>query len=137
MSIKIVAIKNKLSSSASPYFVHAEHSGVVEPDELAERMAAHPIAFSKADISIFLLLFAQEVAELAADGKYVKTAFGAFYLYATGSLASPRQRFRPEQEKYSHALRLGFSPNKNFEAVLRASAKIERPTRPDTAPRAP
>jgi len=126
MSLLVVPLKSTLATSPSPYHVHTEWSDTVEYEKLVDIMAAGRTTLTKPDIAGCLQLFTEEVAKLVADGKYVKTNLGAFYLCASGNLDSPDQDFTPGMGDGSHALRLHFRPAKDFETELRAKAAVER-----------
>jgi hypothetical protein len=66
-----------------------------------------------------------------ADGKYVKTPMGAFYLCASGKLESPDQAFTPKDGSSAHDLRFRFRADRDLEAELLAKAKVERGERFD------
>jgi hypothetical protein len=126
MSLLVVPLKSTLATSPSPYHVHTEWSDTVEYEKLVDIMATGRTTLTKPDIAGCLQLFTEEIAKLVADGKYVKTTLGAFYLCASGNLDSPDQDFAPGKGDGSHALRLHFRPARDFEAELRAKAAVER-----------
>ena len=131
MALLVVPLKNHLATSPNPYYVHTEWSDTVEFDRLIEIMAAGRTTLTKPDIAGCLELFAEEVSRLVADGKYVKTGLGAFYLCASGKLDAPDQAFTPGSSESAHALRLHFRPDRGFEAELCSKAAVERGKRYD------
>jgi hypothetical protein len=131
MPLTIIPLKNHLSTSSNPYYVHAEWSDRVEYQTLVDIMAAGRTTLTKPDITGCLQLFVEELMKLVADGKYVKTPIGAFCLGASGKLDSPDQAFTPKDGSSAHDLRLHFRADRSLEAELLASVKIERGERYD------
>jgi hypothetical protein len=131
MSLTIVPLKNHLATSSNPYYVHTLWSDTIEYDKLVDIMAAGRTTLTKPDIAGCLELFTEEIMKLVADGKYVKTRMGAFYLCASGKLDAPDQAFTPRDGTSEHDLRLHFRADKSLEAGLLATAKIERGERYD------
>ena len=84
MPIKISTSKNHLGTSKKPFTVRTESSVRVEFEELVSIMAAGRTTITAPDIAGTFLLQKQELAKLVADGKYVKTPFGSFYLSTCG-----------------------------------------------------
>jgi hypothetical protein len=96
-------------------------------------MAQGRTTLSKPDISGCLQLLVEELVKLVADGKYVKTPVGAFYLCAGGKLETKNQPFTPGAGTLDHALTLRFRTNKTVEALIKASARWERTEAFDTS----
>jgi hypothetical protein len=94
-------------------------------------MASGRTTLTKPDIAGCLELYAEEIAKLVADGRYVKTNIGSFYLCASGKLESADQAFTPGTGEGAHALRLHFRPERSFEAALCSKASVERGRRYD------
>jgi len=63
---------------------------------------------------------------LVADGKFVQTPLGSFFLSASGTLENADQTFTPRAENSNHDLQLHFRPNRALGARLIAMAKLER-----------
>jgi len=131
MSLSVVALKNHLATSQSPYYVRTSWADTVEYPELVDLMAKGRTTLTKPDIAGCLELLTEEVTKLVADGKYVKMPLGAFYLCASGTLDSLDQAFSPGSSETSHALRLHFRADRSLEAELLGMAKIERGERFD------
>ncbi len=129
MSLKISSYENHLGKSDKPYFAHTEHSGQVEPDKFVEIMAAGRTSLSATDLTGAMVLLKEELAKLVADGKFVKTPIGSFYLSAHGKFDNREQAFTPGEGDGEHGVRLHFRPNRDFELELERAADIERAER--------
>jgi hypothetical protein len=114
MSLLVVPLKNHLQTSSNPFYVHTTWSDTVEYDDLVDIMASGRTTLTKPDITGCLELFAEELMKLVADGKYVKTRIGSFYLCAMGKLDSADQAFTPREGANSHDLRLRFRPDRSI-----------------------
>lgn len=117
---------NTLVGRTESYRFHSRCSGSVDFEGLVELMAAGRTTVTAPDIRAVLELFRQTVAELAADGRYVRTPLGSFYLSAAGTAASPGERFSPGADGSGHELRLRFRPDRGFEAIIAKRAKVKR-----------
>jgi hypothetical protein len=126
MSLTVIPRKNHLKTIDDPFIVRSCCSGTVEVDELIDIMAKGRTTLSKPDIAGCLKLLEEELSRLLADGKYVKTPMGSFYLSAAGKLHSVDQSFAPKDETNGHTLSLHFRTNRNFEAAMIPSVKIVR-----------
>lgn len=126
MALKVSTLKNHLGTNLDPYFIHTERSGTVEFAELVDIMAGGRTTLTKPDIIGCLQLFTEELAKLTADGKYVKTPFGAFYLTAHGTMDDESQSFLPGGDQVNHGLHLRCRAVKEFEESVAAKANIVR-----------
>ncbi len=117
---------NTLVGRTESYRFHSRCSGGVDFEDLVELMAEGRTTVTAPDIRAVLELFRQTVAELAADGRYVRTPLGSFYLSAVGTAASPGASFTPRVKDSGHELRLRFRPDRGFEAMIAERAKVKR-----------
>jgi hypothetical protein len=131
MSLMVVPLKNHLASCPSPYIIRTNWSDSVKYTELVDIMASGRTTLTKPDISGCLELFVEEIAKLVADGKYVKTPLGAFYLCASGKFDAPDEAFTPGEGESSHDVKLHFRAEKSLEAQILTKVKIERLARFD------
>jgi len=123
--------KNSLPSSDSPYLVHTEHSGIVEPEQFVDIMAGAHSTLTKPDIAAGQELMNTELVKLLADGKFVKLGFGALYVCAAGKLDSLDQAFSPGSADGSHTLSIHFRVDRDFEAAVCSKVVVERGPRYD------
>ena len=131
MALVVAALKNHLSNCESPYIVHTSWSDTIDTEELVSIMANGRTTLTKPDITGCLTLLTEEIVKLLADGKYVRTPLGSFYLCASGKLDAPDQAFTPGALANTHDIRMHFRADKSLEAALLAKAKIERGERFD------
>lgn len=131
MALSVIALKNHLSNCSKPYVAHAEWSETVEFEKLVELMAAGHTTLGKPDIKACSELFLEQMIKLLAEGKYVKTSLGAFYLCASGTFDSLDESFTPSSGSNNHMLRLHFRPDKAVEEQIRLKAEVERGERYD------
>jgi hypothetical protein len=131
MSLTVVPAKNYLPTRTTPYIVRTTWADTVEYSELVDIMAKGRTTLTKPDITGCIELLLEEIAKLVADGKYVKTPIGSFYLCASGKLDSLDQAFTPGDGEGAHVLKLHFRADRAMEAELAAMAKIERGERFD------
>lgn len=110
MSINFSVRRNALGTSNNPYYVVSESSGRVEFDELVRMMAAEHTIFSAPEIAGILMLFKEKLTNLLAEGKYVKTPFGAFHITACGSFKEESQAFTPGTGVSGHGIRMQYRP---------------------------
>jgi hypothetical protein len=131
MALLVVPLANHLATCPNPYVVRTGWSDTVEYDKLVDIMAAGRTTLTKPDIAGCLELFTEEVAKLVADGRRVKTKLGTFYLCASGKLDARDQSFTPGEGQGSHALKLHFKPDREFEAGICAGVELARGKRYD------
>lgn len=131
--LSVYAMKNYLKTCEHPYFIRSYCSDTIELDELIDIMATGRTTLSKPDITGCLQLMVEEIVNLVADGKHVKTPFGAFYLSASGKLDTVAQPFSPGTGTLDHALSLHFRTNKAIEAAMKTRARWERVETFDTS----
>lgn len=124
--LSIYAIVNSLRTCLHPYLIRSSTSDTVELSELINTMAQGRTTLSKPDISGCLQLFVEELVKLVADGKYVKTPVGAFYLAASGKLDYKNQSFTPGEGILDHGLTLHFRTDKAVESTIKSNARWER-----------
>ncbi|HPE90530.1 MAG TPA: DNA-binding domain-containing protein [Spirochaetia bacterium] len=117
---------NTLVGRKESYRFHSRCSGSVDLEGLVELMAEGRTTVTKPDIRAVLELFGQTVAELAADGRSVKTPLGSFYVSAAGTADAPGARFTPRDEGSGHRLRLRFRPDRGYEARIAERATVRR-----------
>lgn len=122
----IYALSNYLKTCLQPYVVRSATSDTIEAEELVDLMAKGRTTLSKPDIAGCLQLFLEELSDQVAEGKYVKTPFGSFYLSASGRLELKNQAFTPGEGTLNHALTLHFCTNKTIEAKIISQARWER-----------
>jgi hypothetical protein len=131
--IQILSVVNYLKTCVQPYLVRSTTSDTVEPGELVDIMASGRTTLTKPDITGCLQLFTEELIKLVADGKYVKTPIGSFYLSASGRLEAKNQAFTPGIGALDHELTLHFRANKAVEGKMKSDARWERVESFDTA----
>jgi hypothetical protein len=131
MSLSVVALKNHLATCENPYYAHTEWSATVEYEKLVDIMATGRTTLTKPDIRGCIELLVEEIVKLVADGKYVKTPLGSFYLCASGKFDSPDEAFTPGEGENAHELRLHFRPDKPLESQILLGADVERGSRFD------
>ena len=124
--LNIYALPNFLKTCLQPYLARSACSDTLEVDELVDIMANGRTTLTKPDITGCLQLFLEEVIDLVADGKYVKTPFGSFYLSARGRFERKNQPFTPGIGNLDHALAVHFRTNRNIEAKILSRARWER-----------
>jgi len=108
MALTIRAMRNNLGKGSSPYYALASWSGIVEPEDFIDRMAAMPTTLSKTDIVAVFQLAREELSGLLAEGYYVKTPLGSAIPRASGKLATESEPFLPARAGSGHDLRFDF-----------------------------
>ena len=131
MALSVTPLKNHLATCATAYLVHSSCSDTVEYSELVNIMAKGRTTLTKPDIAGCIQLFLEEIEKLVADGKFVKTPLGSFYLCASGKMETPDQAFTPGEGENDHSIRLHFRADRAIEADIQTMAKIERRQRFD------
>jgi len=126
MSLIIAPRKNHLPTSDAAYLVHSQCSDTVTYDELLDILAEGNTTLTRPDAACNMELLVEKIAKLVADGKFVQTPLGSFYLCASGTLSSADQAFTPRTEGSNHDLQMHFRPNRALGVKLVAMAKLER-----------
>lgn len=126
MALIVGARKNTLAGRTKEYRFHASCSGTVDVDELVDVMARANAGLGREEIEAGFELLAKTVAELAADGNYVKTPLGAFFISAVGVADSDSSPFTPGDESSGHGFRLRFRPDRSFEARVIERVSVSR-----------
>lgn len=129
MPLTVSARKNTLVGRNSSYRFHTTHGASVGYDELVDIMSKARTTLSKPDIVACMTLMTEIVSDLVADGKFVKTPLGDFYLSAIGTIDHPEDSFNPGDEESGHGVRLRFRPDRQAEATI---GKVVRVRRDDT-----
>ncbi len=78
------------------------------------------------DIVACLKLLTETVSELVADGNFVKTGLGDFYLCAVGTIDNTDESFRPGKGRQGHGVRLRFRPDRSTEARIARTVRVLR-----------
>jgi len=126
MALIVGARKNTLAGRTKEYRFHASCSGSVDVDELVDVMARANAGLGREEIETGFELLAKTVAELAADGNYVKTPLGAFFISAVGVADDDSSPFTPGDESSGHGFRLRFRPDRSFEARVVERVSVSR-----------
>ena len=80
MPLTVSVRKNTLVGRNSDYRFHTSHEASVDYDKLVDIMSRARTTLSKPDLVACLALWTEMVSEIVADGKFVKTPLGDFYL---------------------------------------------------------
>ena len=95
MPLIVSARKNTLIGRNSDYRFHTSHGATVSYDQLVDIMSKARTTLTAPDIVACLRLLTETVSELVADGNFVKTGLGDFYLCAVGTIDNTEESFRP------------------------------------------
>lgn len=126
MPLTISVRKNTLVGRNSNFRFHTSHDGSVDYDKLMDIMSGARTTLSKPDIVACMTLLAETVSDLVADGKFVKTPLGAFYLCAIGTIDDPEDSFTPGIKRSGHGVRLRFRPDRSVEARIASALRVQR-----------
>lgn len=126
MALTVGARKNTLAGKTKEFRFHASCSGSVETDEFIDMLSKSSSALSRDEIKEALALIARTLASLVADGNYVRTPIGAFYLSAVGLADKESSPFTPADEASGHGFRLRFRPDRAFEAQVTERVSVNR-----------
>lgn len=125
MALIVGTRKNTLTGRTKEYRFHASCADTISSDELIDTIARSNQGLSRDEVELAFRLLSGTIAELVADGNYVKTPFGSFFLSAIGLADSPESDFKPGA-KQGHGLRLRFRPERSFENKICDMASISR-----------
>lgn len=126
MALTVSARKNTLAGRTKAWRFHTSHGAKVGYEELLEIMARSRTTLSKPDIVACMTLLTETVSSLVAEGKFVKTPLGDYYLCAVGTADGPGDPFTPNSPGSGHGLRLRFRPDRGTEAAIVRTARVRR-----------
>ncbi|HUX39960.1 MAG TPA: DUF4469 domain-containing protein [Rectinemataceae bacterium] len=126
MPIFISARANNLTGARRPWRFHTRHDGIVEFEQLVELMARARTTLSKPDILAVVTLYSEIVTSLVADGKFVKTPLGDYYLTAVGGVLDATGKRDKGTESSGPDLRLRFRPARHTELLISKTASVQR-----------
>ncbi|MBU0927422.1 MAG: DUF4469 domain-containing protein [Spirochaetes bacterium] len=132
MALLVSTRENTLVGRTEAWRFHARHSGTVQYDRLLDIMARSRTTLSKPDLVAAVQLLSETVSSLVADGMFVKTPLGDYYLSAVGTAKAADDRFEPRTASSGHGLRLRFRPARAAEAAILESVRFRKD---DEAPR--
>ena len=105
MPLIVSARKNTLIGRNSDYRFHTNHEATINHDQLVNIMSRARTTLTAPDIVACLSLLTETVSDLVADGNFVKTGLGDFYLCAKGSIDDPKGSFRPGKDRQGQGIR--------------------------------
>ena len=126
MPLIVSARKNTLIGRNSDYRFHTNHEATINHDQLVNIMSRARTTLTAPDIVACLSLLTETVSDLVADGNFVKTGLGDFYLCAKGRIDDPDESFRPGKDRQGHCVRLRFRPDRSTEARIARTVRILR-----------
>jgi hypothetical protein len=106
MPLTVSVRKNTLVGRNRNYRFHSSCEARVGCDELMNIMSRSRTTLSKPDIIACMKLLTETISALVADGNFVKTPLGDFYLCAVGTGDQPDDPFTPDNERSGHGVRL-------------------------------
>lgn len=126
MALTISARKNTLTGQSRAWRFHTSHEAIVSCEDLIDLMAGSRTTLSKPDLVASMALLTETIAALVAEGKFVKTPLGDFYLCAVGTIDKPGEAFTPGRAESGHGFRLRFRPDRSTEAGIARSVRLRR-----------
>jgi hypothetical protein len=126
MALTIGARVNTLVGGKKSVRFHTRHQGIIDYDELITIMSAARTTVSKPDLVAVVTLLTETISNLVADGNFVKTPLGDFYLTAVGTANSEGEPFAPNRASNGHGFRLRFRPNRSAEKAIISSVTVKR-----------
>ncbi len=126
MPLIVSARKNTLIGRNSDYRFHTSHGTTVSYDQLINIMSRARTTLTAPDIVACLRLLTETVSELVADGNFVKTGLGDFYLCAVGTIDNTEESFRPGKGRQGHGVRLRLRPDRSTEARIARTVRVLR-----------
>ncbi|HUX41807.1 MAG TPA: DUF4469 domain-containing protein [Rectinemataceae bacterium] len=136
MPILISARENNLVGAKRPWRFHTRHDGIVDFDRLVDVMAKARTTLSRPDILATLTLFSEIVTSLVADGKFVKTPLGDYYLTAVGKVLDASGKREADSKDAGPKVRLRFRPARDAERAMSKAVSVRREAEgPQVAPR--
>lgn len=126
MSLTVGARRNTLVGGAKAVRFHTRHRSIVDYTRLVDIMADARTTLSKPDLVAAVALLTETISSLVADGEFVKTPLGDFYLTAVGTADSESEPFTPRRKSSGHGFRLRFRPDRAVEKVMAAKVLVKR-----------
>lgn len=126
MALTVGIRKNTLSGTKKAWRFHTSHDEIVEFEELLRIMAQSRTTLSAPDLGAAFALISETVERLVAEGKFVKTPLGDYYVTATGSADTRAEHFEPHRKSSGHGLRLRFRPTRDAEARISRAVTVKR-----------
>lgn len=126
MALTVGIRENTLSGTKKAWRFHTSHDEIVEFDELLRIMARSRTTRSAPDLGAAFTLISETIERLVADGKFVKTPLGDYYVTATGSAGSRQEHFEPHRKSSGHGLRLRFRPARDAELRIVRAVTVKR-----------
>ncbi len=124
--LDIIVSENTFGTDGKPFAIRSRTSETLSYGEVVDVIEAYHSTLTRTDITSVLEQFSSLLFSNAAQGIAVKTPFGTFKAYASGSLTNPEESYNPSDPANDHDLNLRLHITKTQKKQLIANLKYQR-----------